>query len=358
MIPQTFFSSFFKDKVSLLIDNKVYRSCRHNSEICLRWRNKEEWFTRGCSIENLENAYFERYENELQKYTIALAEEKRRSLEHIATSIDMLKSRLKPETAQFIEFANIIMHGSNEVQKNEKKECIATKMLRETFRSNAVFVYRNNFYPLLEFERGEILFGNSRRILGRQVSAEEIDKDYKNRIQNRLCKKVESAYTNLKKEENTIRAVMSRKYYDKQRNMGFEIINNDFFAITIVEPYILYERSNGKYYLFDTAKIGSKMTKIGNSIELSPLIVINSYSHPYLSQKDTPFQRICTGSFDYATIRHGGIYEQIHNILRFGRKLLTRGYRFTGSGERPYRTLDSFPEKETKKPSIALVTNL
>lgn len=123
--------------------------------------------------------------------------------------------------------------------------------------------------------------------------------------------------------------VAGKKYYDKEKGIGFVIENNDFYVFTEVGPYALYERSNGSYYRFGKVRVGSRLEISNGEIEWGKLLVMDSYSHPSLPEADMPYQSVCVGNFDYETIRQrhpGDVRMQVIELMRKGRKVLTTEY--------------------------------
>lgn len=143
-------------------------------------------------------------------------------------------------------------------------------------------------------------------------------------------------------------------FYSKEMNLGFEKNDYGFFIYTVVEPYVLYEKRNGKYYKFDEAKIGVEI--IGETWR-EP-IVINSYSHPALRSKNIAFQKICNGSYDYNAIRRKYKQEdQVKVVLEKAKSMMLRGY-FSQKGSWHSLTELMFKEHEVYNPDKRTVSNL
>ncbi|MEK6816042.1 MAG: hypothetical protein AABY09_00375 [Nanoarchaeota archaeon] len=118
-------------------------------------------------------------------------------------------------------------------------------------------------------------------------------------------------------------------YYDKEKEIGFLIEDGDFYVFTEVRPYALYERSNGAYYQFGKARVGSRLSISDGYIEWGCLQVMDSYSHPSLPENDKAYQQVCVGGFSYESIIQkypGDARMQIMELMRKGRKVLTTEY--------------------------------
>lgn len=153
--------------------------------------------------------------------------------------------------------------------------------------------------------------------------------------------------------EGKARTIKDR-FYNKENNLGFERNDFGFFIYTLVEPYILYERKNRKYYKFDRAKIGVEL--IGKAWK-DP-IIINPYSHPALRYKNKDFQKICNGSCDYNAIRKKyRLEDQIKVVLEKARHMILRGY-FSQKGSWHSLTEPIFREHIVCNPDKGMVSNL
>ena len=131
-------------------------------------------------------------------------------------------------------------------------------------------------------------------------------------------------------------------HYDREKGIGFLVDGGDFYVYAEVGPYALYERDDRTYYRFSKAKVGSMLTLNEGRIGWNRLVVIDSYTHPSLPEKDRPYQTICVGDFDYESIREkypGDTAQQIVELMRKGKKALTAEY--TGQGRPWHRLTDA-----------------
>lgn len=198
------------------------------------------------------------------------------------------------------------------------------------------FVYRGRLFPLIENKLGSLKIG------GRNYS---------------ISNKFHATIEEIEKRRTKAGPSLPRKFYDERKMMGFEIIGKTFYVVTKIEPFVLYERLNRKHYRFGRARVGSALIKNGNNISFGPLKVLDSYSHPSLQSINKPFQKICVGSFSYNSIRErhpGSLEEQLLELMRKGRNVLTKEYRSRG---KPYHFLTEvhFAGMETNE--VINVTN-
>ncbi|RME55157.1 hypothetical protein D6777_01450 [Candidatus Woesearchaeota archaeon] len=144
---------------------------------------------------------------------------------------------------------------------------------------------------------------------------------------NTLDMKVVELDYNLKLNTKIGKTTVLENYYDAEKNLGFELKNDDFYVYTIVEPYILYDKSTQKKYKFDEAKVGLKLELVNDEVEYGNLVVLNEYSHPALPDFDKPMQTICLGWYDPSTLKiNFNLENQIVLLLKKGKKALTEEY--------------------------------
>ncbi len=130
--------------------------------------------------------------------------------------------------------------------------------------------------------------------------------------------------------------------------IGCEFIEGSFFIYKKVEPFCLYEESNGRYYGFDEARAGVELKKEDGLYKLGDPLVINEYSHPSLAKINKPMQKICAGAGkDFLTELkaqlkqdQSQLVQQVSKILDYSVAMLESGYVGAGYGS-AYHKLDS-----------------
>ncbi|HII15118.1 MAG TPA: hypothetical protein HA362_02290 [Nanoarchaeota archaeon] len=209
-------------------------------------------------------------------------------------------------------------------------------------------------YPLFESSRGDIFVRGRNFNLGLShiAAVSDIEADYKKKIRKR------AAGSPLRMALDSIAEGI---FYDNEKQVGFRIMDSRFYVFTKIQPYILYERKNGAYYSFGEAEVGAPVFMNADSVDFGKLYVLNPYSHPSLPAAGKPLQCICTGRYDYGSIKRlhpDNPKLQLEALMEKARAVLTEEYR---SNAKPYAFLtDSRFERQriTGAPGISRVTNV
>ena len=158
-----------------------------------------------------------------------------------------------------------------------------------------------------------------------------------------------------------LEAVENNHYYNKEKNVGAEVINGRFFLYTNTGEYVLYESSTGKYYKFGNAKIGIPLVYSDKGISWKPPLVINRYSHPGIPDKNRPMQEICNGPFSYDRLRkeYPSVKTQLCILLNKVRDMILRGYFGNQGAWHPLTQEDYWASHEIKESfDRSLVSNV
>lgn len=340
-MPESFFSGYLGRACAAISYPELYRKDEDGNDGFVQFYGHEIRLARVCAIFQLEHAFIEQ---NLRKPSIIDCIRK--------GSLEAAVKNLEAQTSHFHSSFHILADFIVNGRTPETQPEIAEKVLP----MRDLFILNGNIYPL--FEHGmNARIGNKRYSLGLTpiASIPELEKAYQNAL-----KKHKANEPELSLKKKALEALAAGEYYDLERRMGFRIVNNDFYAITKVEPYILYEQRNNSYYQFKGAIVGSRLFFNKKGIDFGKLHVINAYTHPSLSSVNNPMQAICTGSYDYDAIkkRHPGDYTaQMGELMEKARTVLTEEYRGRG---KPYAYLKNRrfdAQKITGRVDMRLVTN-
>lgn len=323
MLPETFLHKTLKDRVMVITEGKIWKITEEETENKFVWYGKKFGIKEERTLNSVEEDYMEKHEKTLQEI-----KEK------------ALGDKIKAEDFELTYFTiNQIIKHKTEEQKRSVIEEIITK---------DIFSCANNVYQMKKGEHPnyKIRIGNKTYNIDKKIaSLEQLERNYTLQIIRKITSKFkEKSYLESKIEE----------FYDKKENIGFENKEKGFYAYTILEPYILHERSNGKYYKLGEAKIGVKLSITNQEIAWNDPVVINNYAHPAL-ESFGPYQRICSGKFSYESIRqrHKEKGKQVRAALEQGKRMIARGY-FSQGGSwhkltEPYYNKFEVNERELKK---------
>ncbi|MEA3378393.1 MAG: hypothetical protein U9Q69_02015 [Nanoarchaeota archaeon] len=205
-----------------------------------------------------------------------------------------------------------ILDGSKIVIEN--KESILGQMAN----NDSVLISNGQLYFLDPVSDGPIKIANGRYAVSSPPNPLEI---YEGAYQKSLRETMDF-YENTK----ALKYLKEGFFLDPDKNLGFILNDESFYACTKVKPYVLYEKKNSKYYQFDEALVGVRLYLAADKVNMDRLIVVNDYKHPALPEINKPFQPICLGKYDEKKLRQKNIDEQIKEYLRKGHKALTKEY--------------------------------
>lgn len=182
-----------------------------------------------------------------------------------------------------------------------------------------LLINNNQFYELKKNKKGNLRINKNRYIItDNNVSLEFIEDKYVQWL-------------------NNIKSI-EKEYYSK--NLGYKIINDDFYAFTKVGKYEIYNPHKKDFHVFPDIELALKLD-YDERIIVKGLYVLNSYSHPALPQFKKPLQKICTGDLkanDYYLSLNGSVKEKIKAVLDFGKNVLSKGYTLNA---KPYHNLNN-----------------
>ncbi|MBU2638711.1 MAG: hypothetical protein KJ955_07085 [Nanoarchaeota archaeon] len=340
-MPESFFSTYLAKTCAAISYPEMYRKDEDGKDGFVQFYGHEIRLARAGTVAQLEHAFIEQ---KLRNTSIIDCIRK--------SSIESAVKKLEAQTSHFHSSFQVLADFIVNSRLPETQPEIAEKVLP----MHDLFILNGNVYPL--FEPGaNAKIGNKRYNLGLTPIATipELEKSYQDAL-----KKNNAGKPCLYARKITLEALAAGEYYDAERKIGFRIINNEFYAITKVAPYILYEKRNGSYYAFPEAVAGSRIFFNKNRIDFGKLHVLNAYTHPSLSSANKAMQAICTGNYDYDAIRrrHPGNYvAQIAELMEKARTVFTEEYRSRG---KPYAYLSDKrfdAQKITGRVDMQLLTN-
>ncbi|MDI6738037.1 MAG: hypothetical protein QME12_06005 [Nanoarchaeota archaeon] len=312
-MPETFFKSFIAKKPCAVVFPYLHMQAEP-SKSYVDFNKRRFWLSMTGTISLLEKALLEKSSES------SFADRVRQSI--IEKGISQLEESLRGMPQEYIQLAEFVMRGA----LSQRKELIAEQILP----SKSFFALSGRIYPL--FEGGQNASIADRRYslgLTPSSSIEELESKYLKAIEAEKRKKAAGIRL------EAMQALKEKQWLDKNKNIGFRLVKDRFYAFTKVEPYILFERLNNAYYEFPEAEAGIPLFLNQNSIDFGRLYVLNSYSHPSISSFDTPMQAICAGSYDYeaAKRRHSSPYAVLEELMEKARTVLREEYRSRG---KPY----------------------
>lgn len=182
----------------------------------------------------------------------------------------------------------------------------------------------DSLYELKKIKKGSFKINRKKYdIIDKKVSLESIEEKYSNWLKDHIS--------------------IDKKYYSD--DLGYKIINNNFFIYTKIDKYELYNPKDNQFYKFPQADLAAKLD-IVDDIVIKGLFILNKYSHPALPEFDKPMQKICTGSIkpnDYYKSLKGSSRKKIKLLLKFGKNIISKGYT---SNAKPYHNLNNYNFKK------------
>lgn len=319
-MPESFFSTYLGRACAAISYPELYRKDEDGRDGFVQFYGHEIRLARICTILQLEHAFIE----QSQRTESIISCIRKGSLESAVKALEVQTSHFHPSFRILADF--IVSTRLPEAQHGVAEKVLPMRDL---------FILNGNIYPF--FEHGmNARIGDKRYNLGlaRVATIEELEKSYQNAVKKHNLDK-----PCLYARKMALEALAAGEYYDSERKIGFRIINNEFYAITKVNPYILYEQRNNSFYQFPEAVVGSRLFFNRKGIDFGKLHVLNAYTHPSLAAVNKPMQAVCTGSYDYDAIkkRHSGDYAaQVEELMEKARTVLAEEYRSKG---RPYAYL-------------------
>ncbi len=340
-MPESFFSAYLAKTCAAISYPELYRKDEQGSDGVVQFYGHEIRLARACSVPQLEQAFMEK-----SKSCHSIIDCIRKT--NIESAMKTLEEQASCFPSGFQALADFIVNR----RLPETQPAIAEKVLP----MRDLFILNGNVYPL--FEPGlNAKIGGRRYNLGLTPIATiaELENAYYNALQ-----RLGAGRPDIYAKKAALEALAAGDYYDLERQVGFRIINNEFYAVTEVMPYILYEQRNSSYYQFKAAIVGSRLFFNKKGVDFGKLHVINAYTHPSLASVNKPMQAICTGNYDYDAIkrRHSGDYAaQIEELMEKAGAVLTEEYRSRG---KPYAYLTDKrfdAQKITGWVDMGMVTN-
>ena len=115
--------------------------------------------------------------------------------------------------------------------------------------------------------------------------------------------------------------------YNQRFRLGYKKINGSPYVIRNAEPFAL--KHNMATYSFPKAMLGTRAQLVNNSLEFSPLMVLNKYTHPGLPHQDKEMQTLCIGDIKYAEIKEmyaGRPLKYLLHLFSIGESALKAKY--------------------------------
>lgn len=380
-LPPSFFYKFFKDNTFFVVDKTIYNiKFEVNGGGVFSIGQKRFGIDEGLKLNKLEEIYFSNNDSELEEYGNKLLQK--------TLSDEREINKNYHELGEDLEFLELVWYGILKKKKGGKPNIKLLKIQREEsyiiddlFQYDC-FVWKGKLYKIKDNKEGFFSAKINNKIysggesLG--LNLEELEKKYLQKIEGKICNKLTkgqdsllSKVKGLKEKKELIDLLKKREFFDEEEGIGFKKDSKGFFVtrkaasnapkrINGKRTYVLLERSNGKYYRFEEALIGVKLTKNGNRIQWHDPIVIQPYIHPALPQKSfTSHQRICPGPADYNKLtKDKMIGDAVKDLLSEGQRLILHGY-FLPNGQGAYFSLSNkhFQELEVKNYDKMEVTN-
>lgn len=148
----------------------------------------------------------------------------------------------------------------------------------------------------------------------------------------------------IQEEEEQLEKLINTNKYEIN-GAGFEKRSGEYYAYITTPEYILRSPHNNNYYKFPKAKVGVTIRASGrNSLTIGDPIVMNRYSHPFLSDSSS-MQRLCMGNYSTSHARKLNPGQAVLTLLTKAHENLMMGYR---TGSNPYKKLnnESFSNKK------------
>ena len=300
------FYLFFNENIFACIDSRIYNTCKTSTEDYLKWFSTRINLLKGELVQKLEEIYY--------------------------FSAGMKKEQLN-ELSGFI-VNNVIPNRS------AAKPC--DSILLSILPDRDYLVFRGRFHELAPRNAANAIVHANKKdyAVGANLGLDlkELEQDYVQRL-------------------NTA-GFTDHSGYDKKSNIGYLTDSSGFYVYAIVNPYILYERLNDKYYQFPETRIGLRLSKQKNKIIWGNPVVIDNYSHPALPDENKPFQDICSGLFNFNAIRekYKDPVLQVRAALVKTEEILTMGY-FSNVGSWHKLKDEIFRSYETRNITGCRVTN-
>ncbi len=335
---QSFFYNLFKENTLVLVEGFVWNiKNKQEDGNYFRWYTKTFGVVKDKKLRHLEEDYFENHREDTKKTWAKTANE-------------ILGCKINSEDLRLGDFA------LNELIRRREKRIDKACTLDELLNRKDVFICEGTIFDLtkLKSENNEVRINKTSYSIGRQITeVDYLEEDYSQTFREGLNGKHNLICV---KEINDL--LLKDGFYDRKTNIGFEKTRDGFFVYTLVEPYVLYEDKNKKYYKFGEAKVGIQIWLADDEIVWQDAVVMNKYMHPALASH-AEHQRICTGRFSYATIRkrYDSKADQIKIALQKAKSTLERGY-FSRNGAWNSLTEAKYKERELEEPRGWRVTNL
>lgn len=312
-MPESFFKSFIAKKPSAIIFPNLFME--GNGESYVDFESKRYRLAMVGTISRLEKAFLECRDE------TGIAEKVRRG--SIERGIAFLESELRHLPKEYIQLAEFVMQA-----KSPSSKC--SSIAESILPSRSFFILGNSVYPLFESGHNAVI-ERKQYTLGLRpcFSINELEGKYQKAIE------AEKRKQGIGAKLFALEALKQGCWFDENKNIGFKIIKERFYAYTKVNPYILFERMNECYYSFPAAEVGIPLFLNANGIDFGKLYVLGKYSHPSLPSLGIEMQPICAGSYDYDAVkrRHSSSYAVLEELMEKARNVLTTEYKSRG---KPY----------------------
>ncbi|MFH1850218.1 MAG: hypothetical protein ABH879_08640 [archaeon] len=330
-LPDLLIFSYLKENLCVLHRGRVYIAGQEGSADRLSFGDISLTLSRGLSLQWFEDEYF-RINGSL------LAD----------LAAEQLQASLKPADAFLFDFViNQVIASYSTPDSTAHSTAYSTPDSTPSNRSGttpckdfvlrppgfiaaifeSVLAYYGKLYDLAEGGNQLLIDGKGYELREAKTSLEGLSERYSARLEDHIIKAAGDCRQNIRIGSGVSAAASQGFYYDPEKKVGCEV-KNGFFLYTIVDPYILYEPANGRYYGFPEAKIGIELCTREGIILWKDPVVINPYSHPSLHLRNGAYQRICNGSFSYTDLKknYPDIITQLCRLISKSRDLMTRGY--------------------------------
>ncbi len=332
-LPPSLFYKLAMNSNFAIIDKLIYNpKILKNTKDYFSIYRKKIALIKGLKLEELEKIYFSNHKEIIKKESNKFIKEIIKEETLIKKDVYQLSDEI-----QFLEFflSDILKKKKKKkIRKiKRKKNCILEDILSEDY-----FIWNRKIYRVTKKEKSPYL-----KVKGKKYSIEEsieksiedLEREYQKQLKERIIeeltkgeKSLTSRIKNIKEKKEIYNFLKKKSYFDKKEKIGFKICSQGFFITSHVEPYILFEPKNKRYYRFNKAIIGVQLERNKGKIKWKDPVVINDYIHPALASKTPkPFQKICNGEFSYYQATKGKkLDESIRIILAEAKRMLQSGY--------------------------------
>jgi len=208
--------------------------------------------------------------------------------------------------------------------------------LYDLLKDKSLFVYEKNIYDFVPVSKKTSMRINEQYYDCKFIQKlDDFEKNYKSKITEGIKKISVGSHESLLRQTNFL--LDQKKHLEdiinknahQEKDIGFKKINSsEYYIFLQLEPYVLQELSDEKYFKFGNCKAAVRVSYNNGNISWDWPIVLEKYSHPALPDIDQSKQYICVGKKKHILneIKDKTLPEQVHNVLFRGEKALHTGH--------------------------------